>query len=102
MVTKGVPVPRRASAAVEPLRTCIGCGRRDTRSALLRVVTEVAPDGSFRAVVDPARVRSGRGASLHTDPRCLAVAVKRRAFGRALRVEGAVDVSEVSALLHQS
>lgn len=40
------------------------------------------------------RSRPGRGAWLHPDPRCLAVAVKRRAFGRALRGpvrEGAVD-----------
>jgi predicted RNA-binding protein YlxR (DUF448 family) len=41
-------------------------------------------------VPDPARRLPGRGASLHLDPDCLALAERRRAFGRALRTGGVV------------
>ena len=37
----------------------------------------------------------GRGAHLHPDPDCLALAERRRAFGRALRVEGPLDLTLV-------
>jgi predicted RNA-binding protein YlxR (DUF448 family) len=59
---------------------------------LLRIVGEVAQDGSVLLVPDPVRRRPGRGASLHPDPACLALAVRRRAFGRALRTSGVVEV----------
>ncbi|WP_369345443.1 YlxR family protein [Demequina pelophila] len=39
-----------------------------------------------RAVVDERRSLPGRGAWLHPDAECLALAVKRRALQRALRV----------------
>ena len=39
----------------------------------------------------------GRGAHLHPDPECLALAERRKAFGRALRVEGPLDVTLVRA-----
>ncbi|MGF1648745.1 MAG: YlxR family protein [Kineosporiaceae bacterium] len=70
----------------------MGCRRRDRRSDLLRVVAEPGPDG-VTLVPDPRRVHPGRGASVHFDPDCLAAAVSRRAFPRALRVVGLVDVS---------
>jgi predicted RNA-binding protein YlxR (DUF448 family) len=41
-------------------------------------------------VPDPARRLPGRGASLHLDADCLALAERRRAFGRALRTGGVV------------
>jgi predicted RNA-binding protein YlxR (DUF448 family) len=47
---------------------------------------------------DPARIRSGRGAHLHPDPACLALAERRRAFGRALRITGVVDTGPLNAL----
>jgi predicted RNA-binding protein YlxR (DUF448 family) len=40
----------------------------------------------------------GRGAHLHPDVRCLNQAMRRRAFGRALRIEGPVDLNLVEAL----
>jgi predicted RNA-binding protein YlxR (DUF448 family) len=49
-------------------------------------------------VPDPARKMPGRGASLHLDPDCLALAERRRAFGRALRTGG---VTLDSTRLHQ-
>nr|WP_267127875.1 YlxR family protein [Demequina iriomotensis] len=45
-----------------------------------------------RAVVDQHRSMPGRGAWLHPDPDCLALAVKRRALVRALRATE-LDVS---------
>jgi hypothetical protein len=50
---------------------------------LLRVVVN-----GHDLVPDPARRLPGRGASLHLDPDCLALAERRRAFGRALRAGG--------------
>ncbi|HIZ98440.1 MAG TPA: YlxR family protein [Candidatus Janibacter merdipullorum] len=76
---------------VGPVRTCIGCRGRDSRSALLRIV--VVTDDRGRATVqpDPRRALPGRGAWLHPDIACLDLAVRRRAFSRAFRraVEGA-------------
>jgi predicted RNA-binding protein YlxR (DUF448 family) len=64
-----------------PLRTCIGCRRVAPPGELVRVARR--PDGS------PAvgRHNPGRGAWLCSDPTCFDLAVRRRAFGRALRTE---------------
>jgi uncharacterized protein len=76
---------------MEPVRTCLGCRQRAPRSSLLRIV---ARDG--RAVVDAAARLPGRGAWLHPDRGCLDAAVKKRAFGRALRtaITDTTDLSE--------
>jgi predicted RNA-binding protein YlxR (DUF448 family) len=68
----------------------VGCRARADRASLLRVVVA---DGSL--VVDPGRRLPGRGASVHPDPACVDLADKRRAFVRALRVEGPLDASAV-------
>jgi predicted RNA-binding protein YlxR (DUF448 family) len=70
-----------------PVRTCVGCRQRAPASALLRIVAVRAPTG-LRLEPDPARRQPGRGAHLHPDPACLALAERRRAFGRALRLVG--------------
>lgn len=46
---------------------------------------------------DPRRRSPGRGAWLHPDPSCLEQAQRRRAFARALRVDGPVDLTGVAA-----
>ena len=87
-------VPRRHVA----LRTCVGCRKKEAAAELLRVVIDGSrsENGDVRvAVPDPARRLPGRGASLHPDPACLALAERRRAFGRALRVAGVLDISPV-------
>jgi predicted RNA-binding protein YlxR (DUF448 family) len=76
----------------EPLRTCVGCRSRCAKSDLLRVV---AVEGSL--VPDPRGKLPGRGAHLHPDPDCLASAERRRAFGRALRLDRAPDAAAVVA-----
>ncbi|MBC7291856.1 MAG: YlxR family protein [Actinotalea sp.] len=76
-----------------PVRTCVGCRRRDQQTDLLRVV-RVAGDEGDLAVVDAHRSLPGRGAWVHPDPQCLELAERRRAFARALRA-GPIDVSHV-------
>jgi predicted RNA-binding protein YlxR (DUF448 family) len=48
-------------------------------------VRVVARDGE--AVVDATATSPGRGAWVHPDSGCVENAIRRRAFGRALRVE---------------
>ncbi len=75
-----------------PARTCIGCRRRDDRSALLRVV---ARDGAV--ILDPRASLPGRGAWVHRTSECMAAAVQRKAFGRALRAADMLDTSGLAA-----
>ena len=82
-----------------PVRTCVGCRRRAQASELLRVVAVVRDGESIVIEPDPVRIRPGRGAHLHPDLACLALAERRRAFGRALRVSGVVDTGPLVALL---
>ncbi len=62
----------------DPVRTCVGCGRKAPQSELYRFVVG---DGTLR----PGRLEPGRGA--YTCPRlaCFERAVARRAFARVLR-----------------
>ena len=76
----------------EPVRTCLGCRDRAPQAELLRVVADA---GSVRA--DPRRALPGRGAYLHPDAECVQRAVRRRAFGRALRAE--VDTAAAGRVL---
>jgi len=82
-------------------RTCVGCRRRDVRSALLRVVAERSDTGEHvaRVVVDPQLRLPGRGAWLHPTPECLDLAVRRKAFGRALRVKSFLELAAVGAYI---
>ncbi|MCT9934042.1 YlxR family protein [Planotetraspora sp. A-T 1434] len=77
-----------------PLRTCVGCRVRTVKSELLRLVViegVIVPDLRGRL--------PGRGASLHPSLRCLELAERRRAFPRAFRAEGALDVACLRAHL---
>jgi predicted RNA-binding protein YlxR (DUF448 family) len=74
----------------------VGCRARADRASLLRVV---AADGVL--VVDPNRRLPGRGASVHPDLACVELAEKRRAFVRALRVEGPLDVTPLRQHVQQ-
>lgn len=66
----------------------MGCRKRAAKSDLLRLVVV---EGVI--VPDPRGRMPGRGASLHLDPGCLALAERRRAFPRAFRLPGPLDVS---------
>ena len=78
------------------LRTCVGCRGRDERSKLLRVVVIDRGDGPV-LTLDERRRLPGRGAWLHARIECLDQAVRRHAFGRALRVGAAFDLGDLAA-----
>jgi predicted RNA-binding protein YlxR (DUF448 family) len=71
-------------------RTCIGCRNRAAAFELIRFVSTGSGD-DLRLQPDPSRRLPGRGAHLHPDPACFALAERRRAFGRALRLSGVPD-----------
>jgi predicted RNA-binding protein YlxR (DUF448 family) len=78
------------------MRTCVGCRVRSAKSDLLRVV---AVEGEL--VPDPRGRLPGRGAHLHPTPDCLALAERRRAFGRALRLTVPIDLDPVRQWVRQ-
>ncbi len=66
---------------MEPVRTCVGCRLRASRSELLRVVAR-----DSEVVIDDRATMPGRGAWLHPSPECFTLAIQRKAFGRSLRI----------------
>ncbi|HET7477506.1 MAG TPA: YlxR family protein [Dermatophilaceae bacterium] len=93
MAKIGSPRSTRQPDTHLPTRMCVGCRRRDDRSALLRVVGQVRADGDVVVVVDPRRRLPGRGAWVHPDPSCVERAIRRSALVRALRL-GAAPVPD--------
>ena len=69
-------------------RTCVGCRQRSQRADLLRVVSK-----SNVLAFDHQKNMPGRGAWIHPSSDCLAPAIQRNAFGRALRFTNQVDSS---------
>ncbi|GGU64868.1 YlxR family protein [Streptomyces lavendofoliae] len=87
----------RTHARACPERTCVGCRERAARRDLLRIVLikgECAPD--------PRGTLPGRGAYVHPASVCLDLAVRRRAFPRAFRVQGPLDAADVRRYVEQS
>ncbi|WP_226887544.1 YlxR family protein [Nocardia brasiliensis] len=87
----------------QPIRTCIGCRKRELAADLLRIVARKSDTGdgapAVMIVPDPRRRLPGRGAWLHPVSACLNAAERRRAFGRALRVSGNLDISALEQYL---
>lgn len=79
----------------EVVRTCIGCRQRADKAALVRIVA-VQESSTIVVTPDLNGTLPGRGAHLHPAHRCLELAIRRKAFGRALRVEGPLDLSALS------
>lgn len=82
----------------EPLRRCIGCGRRGRQAEFVRLTLDT---GRSPAQVQPAegRQHSGRGAYLCRRHACLDRAVQRKAFQRAFRKTVTVDVDGIAAVI---
>ncbi|GAA1524452.1 hypothetical protein GCM10009788_30300 [Nocardioides humi] len=55
----------------------------------MRVTAGSGPDGHPAVVPDPDGTAPGRGAHLHPTTGCYDLAVRRKAFARALRISGA-------------
>lgn len=79
-----------------PIRTCIATRERHGDNQLLRVVFD---HDSQRVVADPHRRLPGRGAWITPTLAAWELAESRRAFGRALRVNGPVDTGHVRTYL---
>ena len=72
----------------EPVRTCVGCRKRAAKRELVRVTVGSDAHGHPVVVPDPSGSAPGRGAHLHPTTACYELAVRKKAFGRALRVPG--------------
>jgi uncharacterized protein len=82
---------------MEPVRTCVGCRQRANPNDLLRVIEL---NGSVEP--DPKANKPGRGAWLHTNSACLKLAVERKAFGRAFRFAGQIQVTALTKYVEQA
>lgn len=82
---------------MDSARTCLGCRIRTDKASLLRVVERhgiVTPD--------PSAILQGRGGWVHPARACVETAIKRKAFGRALRVSTALDMAQLLASPEQT
>ena len=66
----------------------MGCRARAAKAELLRVTVGSGAHGHPAVVPDPEGIAPGRGAHLHPTTECYELAVRRRAFARALRFPG--------------
>ena len=71
-----------------PVRTCVGCRERAAKRELVRVTAGSDVDGHPVVLPDPDGTATGRGAHLHPTTECYELAVRRKAFSRALRFTG--------------
>jgi predicted RNA-binding protein YlxR (DUF448 family) len=84
----------------QPVRTCVGCRRRSAKNELLRVVADDLGAG-LEVVPDPKGRAPGRGAHLHPSTDCLELALRRRAFAKALRVTGGLGTGRLEEHVRQ-
>ncbi|MBW8818505.1 MULTISPECIES: YlxR family protein [unclassified Streptomyces] len=87
----------RTPARACPERTCVGCRQRTAKTDLLRIVAI-----EDACVPDPRGTLPGRGAYVHPVLVCLDQAVRRRAFTRALRAPGALDIKALRQYVEQT
>ena len=86
------------STPTGPVRTCVGCRGRAAKRELLRVTVGLV-DGRPAVLPDPTGTAPGRGAHLHPSTECYDLAVRRKAFARALRCEGGLGAAAVGDYL---
>ena len=95
-MTQAAKEVRTTKADHTPERTCIGCRGREPKALLARYVVRM--EGEVAIIEhDSAGSSPGRGAYVHRGEDCLATAVKRRAFRRALRIPAGIPAE----LLHE-
>ncbi|MFB7538580.1 YlxR family protein [Streptomyces zaomyceticus] len=86
----------RTHARACPERTCVGCRERAAKSDLLRIVVNKG-----ECVPDHRGTLPGRGAYVHPAVACLDLAVRRRAFPRAFKVQGPLETAELRQHIEQ-
>ncbi|TIC80890.1 YlxR family protein [Nocardioides sp. GY 10127] len=98
-----VPADPAGPSTDGPVRTCIGCRARAPRRDLLRTVVGKDDAGMPAVVPDPRGSAAGRGAHLHPTTACYELAVRRKAFPRALRhaAGGALSAGAVGEYLER-
>ena len=91
-----------------PIRTCIGCRRRDAAAEMVRLRLRVQPgqqpggqpgqnEGQAEVVVTASS--TGRGASLHAQPACLDKGLRPDVLSRAFKRR--VTVRDTTELLQR-
>jgi predicted RNA-binding protein YlxR (DUF448 family) len=103
MMTTDTKTARGKRAPATPVakaqvRTCAGCGVKDSAPAFVRVVLDERAGDSAGIVVDVGRSSFGRGAHVHPRPDCLTKACKA-GFSRAFKTRVTADVKEVARQL---
>ena len=88
------------AARSRPVRTCVGCRKRSAKEELLRVVADDLGAG-LEVIPDPRGRAPGRGAHVHPTAECLELALRRRAFARALRVPAGLGSARLEAHVQQ-
>lgn len=78
-----------------PMRSCLGCGRRDVKQRMLRIVRDEG--GALR--VDPRGHATGRGGYLHPLETCWQGFEKRKGMVRSLKAP--VERTERAGLVHR-
>ncbi|MBW8171573.1 YlxR family protein [Ornithinimicrobium sp. Arc0846-15] len=103
MALSAYPTGDPGHVAHLPVRTCVGCRQRDEQKALLRVVAMKGETDSTSWDLHPdeSRRRGGRGAYVHHDLTCAGLAIQRRAFERALKIQGVLLGDRLMAALEQ-
>jgi predicted RNA-binding protein YlxR (DUF448 family) len=76
-----------------PIRTCIGCRRKDAAGEMVRLGVA---DGR---VLVAGGSRSGRGASIHARPACLETGLRPDVLARAFKQR--VTIHDAAQLLNQ-
>ena len=71
----------------QPIRTCVACRTSGDKKGLLRVVRSSTGEIS----IDPTGKKPGRGAYVCHSAKCVAMAVKKKGFERALRTAVPAD-----------
>ena len=79
-----------------PVRTCLGCGKKQSTRLLHRLVL----NAKHQPVHDAAQTAPGRGAYL-CGPGCLGAAVKRKAFQRAFKQSIELDGNHLEEALQK-
>ena len=75
-----------------PIRTCLGCGKKQTKALLQRLVL----NEKHQLLLDRPQGAPGRGAYL-CGLGCLQAAAKRKAFQRAFKTNEALNITHLEA-----